>query len=158
MGGDRPAKASEAPAAPQGAGQQRPLRGALCLPGQTGRAVRHQVADELEALGFGAQTWRSCFPSLGRPSAVVCDRAFELADAAEFLPKMVRDLVVVDPHNALMFDPRLTFRHLVGARAARSGVMLTAMSPAAWLERVVASSRVQAAIWIGMRCMDSSVG
>ena len=87
---------------------------------QTGRAVRHQVADELEAHGFGAQTWRSCFPSLGRPSAVVCDRAFELADAAEFLPKMVRDLVVVDPHNALMFDPRLTFRHLVGARAARS--------------------------------------
>ena len=87
---------------------------------QTGRAVRHQVADELDAQGFGAQVWRSCFPSLSRPSAVVCDRAFELPDAAGFLPKMVRDLVVADPNNALMFDPRLTFGHLVGARAARS--------------------------------------
>lgn len=87
---------------------------------QTGRAVRHWVADELGAYGFGAQAWRSCFPSLGRPSAVVCDRAFELPDAADFLPKMVRDLVVADPNNALMFDPRLTFGHLVGARAARS--------------------------------------
>jgi len=87
---------------------------------QTGRAVRPWVADELTAHGFTDQRWRSCFPSLGRPSAVVHDRAFEVPDAVDLLPKMVRDLVVPDGDNALMFDPRLTFGHLVGARAARS--------------------------------------